>query len=290
MDKEIKKNTKPVKKVSSKKVEDLKKETNKVASQIKKDAEKAKKTVKKSATTAKRKAAIKVKKAEIETEIKAAKTKRNINKKVNDIKEEIADAKEQSLNKLNEIKDDAKKDINEVIEEKLDVQKCKYCHKYFDKGLTVCPHCRKNQQINTVSLITSTLIVLFILLLVFTYFFMNKQINKITPEEYKSTCVIVSYEDLIRSPKNTLNKAVKLIGKVVSVEGHDNGITGNTMTITLNINLFDTGTEQLVKVVFTDKNYSQGFLKDDLIEVYGMYTEINGNMPTIIAEYIDFGN
>lgn len=119
---------------------------------------------------------------------------------------------------------------------------------------------------------------------------MNKQANKTTPGEYKSTCVLVSYEDLIRSPKNTLNKTIKLIGKVVSVEGHDNGITGNTMTITLNINLFDTGTEQLVKVQFTDENYSQGFLKDDLIEVYGVYSEINGNMPTIIAKYIDFGN
>jgi len=290
MDKEIKKNTKPSRKSNTKKVEDLKKETAKAVSQIKKDADKTKKEVTKKANTVKRKATVKVKKAEVKTEIKVAKAKRNVNKKINTIKKEVADAKEQSLNKLNEVKEDAKKEISEVIEEKLDVQRCKYCHKYFDKGLTVCPHCRKNQQVNTVGLITSTLIILFALLLLFTYFFINKEGNKVTPEEYKSTCVLVSYEDLIRSPKTTLNKAVKLIGKVVKVEGHDNGITGNTMTITLNINLFDTGTEQLVKVVFTDKNYSQGFLKDDLIEVYGMYTEINGNMPTIIAEYIDFGN
>ena len=187
-------------------------------------------------------------------------------------------------------KEEAKKEINNIIEEKLDVQRCKYCHKYFDKGLTVCPHCRKNQNINAVGIMTSILIALFALLMLFTYFYMNKQANKTTPGEYKSTCVLVSYEDLIRSPKNTLNKTVKLIGKVVSVEGHDNGITGNTMTITLNINLFDTGTEQLVKVQFTDENYSQGFLKDDLIEVYGVYSEINGNMPTITAKYIDFGN
>ncbi len=290
MDKEIKKNTKPAKRTNSKKADELKKETAKTISQIKKDAEKTKKTVVKKTDTAKRKAAVKVKKAEIETKIKFAKTKRNVNKKINAVKEDIDDIKDQSLNKLNEIKEEAKKEINETIEEKLDVQRCKYCHKYFDKGLTVCPHCRKNQQINTVGLITSTLIILFAVLLLFTYFYINKEANKVTPEEYKSTCVLVSYEDLIRSPKTTLNKAVKLIGKVVKVEGHDNGITGNTMTITLNINLFDTGTEQLVKVIFTDKNYSQGFLKDDLIEVYGMYTEINGNMPTIIAEYIDFGN
>ena len=257
---------------------------------FKKDAEKTKKTVAKKANTAKRKAAVKVKKAEIETEVKVAKAKRSVNKKVNEIKKDAAAVKEQSLNKLNEVKEETKKEINNIIEEKLDVQRCKYCHKYFDKGLTVCPHCRKNQNLNAVGIMTSILIALFALLMLFTYFYMNKQANKTTPGEYKSTCVLVSYEDLIRSPKNTLNKTVKLIGKVVSVEGHDNGITGNTMTITLNINLFDTGTEQLVKVEFTDENYSQGFLKDDLIEVYGVYSEINGNMPTIIAKYIDFGN
>lgn len=290
MDKEVKKSTKPAKKTSTKKVEDLKKETVNVAKQIQKDAEKTKKTVAKKANTAKRKATVKVKKAEIETEVKVAKAKRSVNKKVNEIKKDAAAVKEQSLNKLNEVKEETKKEINNIIEEKLDVQRCKYCHKYFDKGLTVCPHCRKNQNLNAVGIMTSILIALFALLMLFTYFYMNKQANKTTPGEYKSTCVLVSYEDLIRSPKNTLNKTVKLIGKVVSVEGHDNGITGNTMTITLNINLFDTGTEQLVKVEFTDENYSQGFLKDDLIEVYGVYSEINGNMPTIIAKYIDFGN
>ena len=67
MDKEVKKSTKPAKKTSTKKVEDLKKETVKVAKQIKKDAEKTKKTVAKKANTAKRKAAVKVKKSEIET-------------------------------------------------------------------------------------------------------------------------------------------------------------------------------------------------------------------------------
>lgn len=289
MDKEIKKN-KPARKTSTKKVEDLKSETAKVSEKVKKEAVKAKKTVAKKANTAKKKATVKVKKAEIGAEIKVAKAKREVNKKVEEIKNDFNEIKDESLNKLNEIKEDAKSEINEVIEEKLDVQRCKYCHKYFDKGLTVCPHCRKNQQISTVTLLTTVLIALFALLMLFTYFYMCKQVNKTTPEEYKSTCTLVAYEDLIRAPKNTLNKTVKLIGKVVKVEGHDNGITGNTMTITLDVNLFDTGTEQLVTVKFTDENYSQGFLKGDLIEVYGNYTEINGNMPTIIAKYIDFGS
>ena len=193
------------------------------------------------------------------------------------------------MNSLNEVKDSIEEKITNKIEENLNVDQCKYCHKFFDKGLTVCPHCRKNQNISTVSTVITILIAIFALLLLFTYFFMdNQNKNKLTPEEYKSTCVLVSYEDLVRSPKNTMYKTVKLIGKVVSVEGHDNGITGNSMTIKINVNLFANQAEQIVEIKFNDKDYKQGFLTDDLIEVYGKYTQINGNIPTIEAEYIDF--
>ncbi|UKI29220.1 MAG: hypothetical protein L6V78_02570 [Clostridium sp.] len=114
------------------------------------------------------------------------------------LKKDAVAVKEQSLNKLNEVKEEAKKrNQQHNRRKKLDVQRCKYCHKYFDKGLTVCPHCRKNQNINAVGIITSILIALFALLMLFTYFYMNKHANKTTPGEYKSTCVLVSYEDLI---------------------------------------------------------------------------------------------
>ena len=90
---------------------------------------------------------------------------------LNIFKTKIRYTYEQSLNKLNEVKEETKKEINNIIEEKLDVQRCKYCHKYFDKGLTVCPHCRKNQNLNAVGIITSILIALFALLMLFTYFY-----------------------------------------------------------------------------------------------------------------------
>lgn len=292
MEKETKKRTASAKKTSDKVVKKATKAVSKAKTASKKTAKKVKDDLAKTKTVAKKEiaSAKKTVNKEIKNVKKAAATKeKQIKKDLNNLEEEIATKKAATLNSLNEVKNNIEENVTNKIEENLNVDQCKYCHKFFDKGLTVCPHCRKNQNISTVSTIITILIAIFALLLLFTYFFMdNQNKNKLTPEEYKSTCVLVSYEDLVRSPKNTMYKTVKLIGKVVSVEGHDNGITGNSMTIKININLFANQAEQIVEIKFNDKDYKQGFLTDDLIEVYGKYTQINGNIPTIEAEYIDF--
>ena len=292
MEKETKKRTASAKKTSDKVVKKATKAVSKAKTASKKTAKKVKDDLAKTKTVAKKEiaSAKKTVNKEIKNVKKAAATKeKQIKKDLNNLEEEIATKKAATLNSLNEVKNNIEENITNKIEENLNVDQCKYCHKFFDKGLTVCPHCRKNQNISTVSTVITILIAIFALLLLFTYFFMdNQNKNKLTPEEYKSTCVLVSYEDLVRSPKNTMYKTVKLIGKVVSVEGHDNGITGNSMTIKINVNLFANQAEQIVEINFNDKDYKQGFLTDDLIEVYGKYTQINGNIPTIEAEYIDF--
>lgn len=292
MEKETKKRTASAKKTSDKVVKKATKAVSKAKTASKKTAKKVKDDLAKTKTAAKKEiaSAKKTVNKEVKNVKKTAATKeKQVKKDLNNLEEEIATKKAATLNSLNEVKNNIEENITNKIEENLNVDQCKYCHKFFDKGLTVCPHCRKNQNISTVSTIITILIAIFALLLLFTYFFMdNQNKNKLTPEEYKSTCVLVSYEDLVRSPKNTMYKTVKLIGKVVSVEGHDNGITGNSMTIKININLFANQAEQLVEIKFNDKDYKQGFLTDDLVEVYGKYTQINGNVPTIEAEYIDF--
>ena len=292
MEKETKKRTASAKKTSDKVVKKATKAVSKAKTASKKTAKKVKDDLAKTKTVAKKEiaSAKKTVNKEIKNVKKAAATKeKQIKKDLNNLEEEIATKKAATLNSLNEVKNNIEENITNKIEENLNVDQCKYCHKFFDKGLTVCPHCRKNQNISTVSTIITILIAIFALLLLFTYFFMdNQNKNKLTPEEYKSTCVLVSYEDLVRSPKNTMYKTVKLIGKVVSVEGHDNGITGNSMIIKINVNLFSNQAEQIVEIKFNDKDYKQGFLTNDLVEVYGKYTQINGNVPTIEAEYIDF--
>ena len=292
MEKETKKRTASAKKTSDKVVKKATNAVSKAKTASKKTAKKVKDDLAKTKTVAKKEiaSAKKTVNKEIKNVKKAAATKeKQIKKDLNNLEEEIATKKAATLNSLNEVKNNIEENITNKIEENLNVDQCKYCHKFFDKGLTVCPHCRKNQNISTVSTIITILIAIFALLLLFTYFFMdNQNKNKLTPEEYKSTCVLVSYEDLVRSPKNTMYKTVKLIGKVVSVEGHDNGITGNSMIIKINVNLFSNQAEQIVEIKFNDKDYKQGFLTNDLVEVYGKYTQINGNVPTIEAEYIDF--
>lgn len=292
MEKETKKRTASAKKTSDKVVKKATKAVSKAKTASKKTAKKVKDDLEKTKTVAKKEiaSAKKTVNKEIKNVKKAAATKeKQIKKDLNNLEEEIATKKAATLNSLNEVKNNIEENITNKIEENLNVDQCKYCHKFFDKGLTVCPHCRKNQNISTVSTVITILIAIFALLLLFTYFFMdNQNKNKLTPEEYKSTCVLVSYEDLVRSPKNTMYKTVKLIGKVVSVEGHDNGITGNSMIIKINVNLFSNQAEQIVEIKFNDKDYKQGFLTNDLVEVYGKYTQINGNVPTIEAEYIDF--
>ena len=292
MEKETKKRTASAKKTSDKVVKKATKAVSKAKTASKKTAKKVKDDLAKTKTVAKKEiaSAKKTVNKEIKNVKKTAATKeKQIKKDLNNLEEEIATKKAATLNSLNEVKNNIEENITNKIEENLNVDQCKYCHKFFDKGLTVCPHCRKNQNISPVSTVITILIAIFALLLLFTYFFMdNQNKNKLTPEEYKSTCVLVSYEDLVRSPKNTMYKTVKLIGKVVSVEGHDNGITGNSMIIKINVNLFSNQAEQIVEIKFNDKDYKQGFLTNDLVEVYGKYTQINGNVPTIEAEYIDF--
>lgn len=169
-------------------------------------------------------------------------------------------------------------------------QMCIHCHNYFDKGLTICPHCRKRQTNNSFGLTIAIVFGLVFLLFIIAGYFVDKyMINTSNEEEYKTSCKLVSYENLIRVPKDYKNQKIKLIGTVVSVSGIDDGY-GNEMTISLNANLFENGIEQIIQVNFRDKDYSQGFMQGDLITVYGEYTAINGNEPEIDAEYIVFGN
>src|SRR5574344_212212 len=54
--------------------------------------------------------------------------------------------KKESLNVLNESTKVVKNTINEVIEDNFNKKQCVHCHKFIDKGLNVCPYCRKSQK------------------------------------------------------------------------------------------------------------------------------------------------
>ena len=165
---------------------------------------------------------------------------------------------------------------------------CNNCHQKFEKGYTICPHCHKRQAPS----ISLTFFIVFAVVFLFgiiSFHFIDKYVLKnVVETDYKDTCVLVDYENLVRHPKDYRGKDVKVIGEIISVEGIDTGY-GNNMHITINANLFEDGSEHLITIDYSDTTYDQGFIEGDLITVYGTYESINGNIPNINAKFIVFG-
>ena len=164
---------------------------------------------------------------------------------------------------------------------------CKHCHKVFEKGYSICPHCHKRQG-GGLGLSFLIIFAALFLLGIIVFHFVDKYVYNHVGDDYKENCVLVDYENLVRHPKDYRGQDVKIIGEVVSVEGYDTGF-GNEMTITINANLFENSDENLITITYKDKDYKQGFIAGDMITAYGVYDAINGNIPNIKAKIIVFG-
>jgi uncharacterized protein (UPF0333 family) len=216
-------------------------------------------------------------------------TKANSTKTTSGKNKENADNKPIMKKKLNEtvnLEKDFKKEI--VAHKDVNADECIYCHKSFEKGYTICPHCHKRQKnnVNIAFFVGCAALLLFVIICVhFVGKYFDTSVNE---DDYKLACEVVDYENLVRSPKDYKDKQVKVVGEVIDVSGYDDGL-GNAMEITLNVNQFENGSEQLITIDFYDKDYAQGFLTGDIITVYGEYNSINGNIPNIEAKYIVFG-
>lgn len=185
------------------------------------------------------------------------------------------------ISKLNEtVSDVVVKNNND------DLQVCKNCGYLFDKGMSVCPKCRKrcNSNYNLLYFIIFGIVFLFIILLV--HFIDKYVVNEQSYDSYVAGCSEVTYENLVRVPKNYLGDDVIVLGSVSHVEGVSDGFSNN-MEITLDLNLFDDGSIENVTVYFEDDSYEYGFMNGDIIKVYGEYETINGNIPYINAKYIE---
>lgn len=166
---------------------------------------------------------------------------------------------------------------------------CRHCHKDFEKGLTVCPYCRKSQKDQTGTIVITILSVILLISIIGNHFINLYYEKPVNESDYKFNCRLTSYEEMVRSPKDFKYKDVKVIGKVVDVEGKDVSY-GNAMTVTIDANLFSGDSEQLITFKYTDKNYEMGFIEGDIVTIYGSYKSINGNTPFIDAKYIVFGS
>lgn len=187
-------------------------------------------------------------------------------------------------------KDENKKNKIMTLEERYDnCNRCPVCEKMYDKALDKCPFCEEKQK----HLGLTPFVIIFALTFLFTiivaHFLTKMYANEIPEGQYKVECELVSYESLVRRPKDYKGKNIKIIGNVIKVEGFDNGYS-NDMTIKLDTNLFDNGKQQIITVKFKDTDYEQGFITGDLITIYGKYIAIDGNEPLINAKYIVYGN
>ena len=186
-------------------------------------------------------------------------------------------------------KKEIKKEEEIVFTDNISANKCIHCKKYFDKELTICPFCNKDQKKNFGSNIILILLLIFLIFFGISRLYEKRRETDISEEEYKLSSKLLSYEELVRRPADYKNTNIKVIGKVIKVEGVDLSY-GNVMTVTLDANLFEGSAEQLIKFEYIDKNYEIGIINGDLITVYGDYTSINGNIPFIEAKYIIFGS
>lgn len=233
-----------------------------------------------------------VKKTNKTTPVKSEKAKKNVaNIKKTNVKKpynkvKVADIKKSPIKKTTTKVIVPKKDI--IFTDNVSANKCKHCHKYFEKELLICPYCNRDQKDNVGKIIIFVLSVILLLSIIGNHFIDKYYENQVSEAEYKYNCKLHSYEELVRKPKKYKKTNIKVIGQVIKVEGVDVSY-GNVMNVTLDANLFDGPNEQLITFEFTDKNYELGFIEGDLITVYGEYTSINGNIPFVKAKYIVFG-
>ena len=191
-----------------------------------------------------------------------------------------------ALNKTTAAKKTTVKAVKPV--EILKQTECKHCHKKYEEGLTICPFCKKGQKDRTGAVVITILSIILLISIICNYFVNKYYEEGISEIEYKELCKLASYEELVRSPKDYKSKKVKVIGRVVDVDGLDVS-SGNMMTIMLDTNLFDGLTEQIISFEYIDRDYEIGFIEGDILTVYGEYSQINGNTPFIKAKYITFG-
>jgi len=193
--------------------------------------------------------------------------------------------KKSTPKKLNELNDTIVIKPSQIIEEKME---CKYCFEEFKKDLTICPFCRKKQKDNTGLIVVLILTIILFIAVIANHFVERYQETRINESEYKFNAQLVSYEELVRSPRDFRNQEIKVVGKVVQVEGTDFG-SGNRMLVQIDANLFDGPVVQIIEFEYFDRDYSIGLIEGDIITVYGRYEKINGNIPFIRAQFIVFG-
>lgn len=155
-------------------------------------------------------------------------------------------------------------------------KKCIHCNRNIPLEYKKCPYCKRKQKRKRYLL---KFIVIMIIMLINTYLLTLLYSSEVTEikKSYKEDCKVVTVKELIEDNKEldetlvTFEASVKDVVKVSSIF--------NRVLITADVN------NQTIYIYFNNKE-SIGYLKNDIIKVYGKYKELSGNKPVIHAKYV----
>jgi RNA polymerase subunit RPABC4/transcription elongation factor Spt4 len=157
-------------------------------------------------------------------------------------------------------------------------KKCRHCNREIPINYKKCPFCKKKQN-SKKGLLTTILIIITILINIYIFYNLYGD-NYLFNNNYKTDCLNLTYEEIVR--KNTYydEAYITLKGRVISV--NKISLIGNRIEIKLYV---EDNKDNIIFVRYNNIK-STGFMKDD-VTIYGKFKSLNGNIPIINAHIIE---
>ena len=180
-----------------------------------------------------------------------------------------------------------------------EVKKCKHCQSDIPKKAKICPNCRKKQGGKLKFIIAWIFLIIIAIASIGGGDGSGKKDDSenISPEQYKSECIDVSYDDLARKPDEYEGQKVKFRGQIRQVVKDSDSSTSEYL---IPVTEGDYGLwDDNVFVKLSPDNKDGIFLEDDIVTFYGesageyKYTSILGQsitIPCVKAVYMEYMN
>lgn len=177
-----------------------------------------------------------------------------------------------------------------------EVKKCKHCQSDIPKKAKICPNCRKKQGGKLKFIIAWIFLIIIAIASIGGGDGSGKKDDSenISPEQYKSECIDVSYDDLARKPDEYEGQKVKFRGQIRQVAKDSDSSTSEYL---IPVTEGDYGLwDDNVFVKLSPDNKDGKFLEDDIVTFYGesageyKYTSILGQsitIPCVKAVYME---
>lgn len=164
--------------------------------------------------------------------------------------------------------------------ESLDCIECPHCNRNIPINSKKCPFCKKElikSRKKKAILITLLFSFITFICLYSLYGIPNERVAN----NYKEQCIEINYEKLIRKADYYNRYNIYFQGKIKSITTVDKRRKIMEMEI-----ITDNNSEHLIDIEYRNTE-SLGYMVGDEVIIYGKYLSLNGNIPYIIAKYIE---